>query len=69
MFAFLHFNAVLFTQYMAWTVPFIPLCLRDWLDRKPPDTSAVGETGAEAPSAHAGENASAEADMRASGSS
>ncbi len=39
---FVNFNAVLFTQYFCWVVPFVPLAGSDFLDRHPqkdlPDT-------------------------------
>lgn len=28
---FIDFNSVLFSQYMSWVVPFIPLCVCDWM--------------------------------------
>ena len=32
---FVNFNAVLFTQYFCWVVPFVPLTVSDFLDRYP----------------------------------
>jgi len=32
---FVNFNAVLFTQYFCWLVPFVPLTVSDFLDRPP----------------------------------
>jgi hypothetical protein len=32
---FVNFNAVLFTQYFCWVVPFVPLTVSDFLDRSP----------------------------------
>ncbi|MBW4662061.1 MAG: hypothetical protein KME15_25670 [Drouetiella hepatica Uher 2000/2452] len=34
---FVNFNAVLFTQYFCWIVPFVPLAVSDFLDRNSQD--------------------------------